>query len=245
MTTYSVLWLPGTGFSTGPDLISSTFGAALDPYRFQFESLRYPASYGSLEMSFAESKAVGRQILIDAIRATPYRAILGGYSQGAGIAGSLAAEIGRGEHPDLEVAACALIADPARPAGAGMPDWPVASGYGIAGQRPVDGVPTWWAANEGDPICALPVGNPLRTLADVSEYYSLRSPGDARQWMEKLLERASQNRWQRWWSIENVRSWGGAVAYARGYLLDGRHTGDYIGRGHAVRLAQVVNEAVG
>jgi hypothetical protein len=244
VTVYTVLWLPGTGFSTGPDIISSTFGAALDPYRFEFQSLRYPAAYGSAEMSYAESVRIGKQVMIDAIRATSYRAVIGGYSQGGGIAGDLAAEIGRGEHPDLDVVGCALIADPARPRGAGMPDWPTASGYGIAGERPISGVPTWWAANEGDPITALPPGNPLRSIADLSEFYSLRSPGDAQQWMQALLERAVQNRWQRWWSIENIRSWGGAAAYARGYLVDGRHGYDYIHRGHAVHLAGVVNAEV-
>jgi len=242
--TVEVIWLPGTGFSTGPDIISSTFGAALDPYRFQFQSLRYPAAYGSAGMSYAESVRIGKAAMVEAIRATPYRAVIGGYSQGAGIAGDLAAEIGQGFWPDLDVVGCALIADPARPHGAGMPDWPTASGYGITGERPIEGVPTWWAANEGDPITALPSGNPLRSIADLSEYYSLRSPGDAIQWMERLADRARRNQWQRWWSIENWRSWGGAVAYARGYLFDGRHGFDYVNRGHAHRLAEVVNEAM-
>lgn len=241
--TITCFWLCGTGFSTGPDAISTTFGAALDG-RFEFRWLPYPASYGERGVDYAESVAIGRQVLIDAIRATPNRAVIGGYSQGAGIAGGLAAEIGRGEHPDLDVMACALIADPSRPQGAGMPGWPTASGYGISGERRISGMRAWWAANEGDPITALPPGNPLRGIADMSEYFSLSSPGDAQEWMESLLARALSNRWQRWWSLENWQSWGGAVAYARGYLRDGRHGPDYLTRGHAVRLARVVNEAV-
>lgn len=245
MTVYSVLWLPGTGFSTGPDAVSSAFGAALDPYRFQFESLRYPAAYGTAGAPYAESVEIGKQVLIDAIRATPCRAVIGGYSQGAGIAGSLAAEIGRGEHPDLEVVACALIADPGRPAGAGMPGWPAASGYGISGERPIEGVPTWWAANEGDAITSLGAGSPLRSIADLSEWYSLRSPGDAFEWGQHLVDRAKRGQWQRWWSIENWRSWGGALGYAYNYLpAGGRHGRAYVVEGLCARLADVVNREV-
>lgn len=237
--TITCIWLPGTGFSTGPDAVSMAFGNALDRSRFEFQPLTYPADYGR-GMSYAESVAIGRQILIDAIRATPNRAVCGGYSQGAGIAGGLAAEIGRGEHPDLDVMACALIADPARPVGAGMPYRSIASGYGITGQRFIEGIQTFWAANEGDPITSLPAGNPLRTLADATEFYSLQ-PGDAQRWMEAILTRARENRWQRWWSLENWRTWTGAIAYARGYLVDGRHGGDYIRFEHAQHLARVIS----
>ena len=242
--TITCLWLPGTGFSTGPDIISQTFGAALDE-RFEFKPLQYPAAYGTAEMPFAESVAIGKQILIDAIRATPNVAVIGGYSQGAGIAGTLAAEIGRGELPDLEVVGCALIADPGRLAGGGMPGSPVVDGYGIAGERPIAGVPTWWAAAEGDPITALPAGDLLRTVADVADYYSLAGPVEAFQWGEALVERAKAGRWQRWWSIENWRSWGGALQYAYNYLpAGGRHGRAYVVEGLCVKLAAAVNEAV-
>lgn len=242
-----VFWLPGSGFSTGPDGISSAFGAALDD-RFRFVSLRYPAEFG-VRMSYTGSVMAGRQMLVNAIRETENRAVVGGYSQGAAAAGSLAAAIGRGEYPDLGVEACALIADPGRPPGSGCPGLPTASGYGISGPVPVDRiVPTYWAAAEGDPITALPAGNPLRFVADLTEWMSLASPGDAHRWGVDLVDRAVRGRWQRWWSLENVRSWGGAVAYARGYLPrpvgDGRHTDSYITEGLAVGLARAINEAV-
>lgn len=242
MTT-ELLWLGGTGFGAGGDDISDAFRRHLDPDRFAFRYIAYPGSYG-IGPSYADSRAAGRAALIDAIRSTPNRVCLGGYSQGAGIAGDLAAEIGRGELPDLEVVGCALIADPSRPEHAGMPGWPTASGFGIVGVRDVVGVPTWWAANEGDPITSLPAGNPLRSLADASEYFSLMSPVAAVRWMRTLEERARSDRWQRWWSVENWRSWNGAIAYARGYLADGRHTTDYIVNGHAQHLAQVVNNSI-
>lgn len=236
-----VLWLPGTGFSSGPDGISAEFGRCLDPNRFRFRVLRYPASYGGLEPSYADSRVAGMGVLVAAIAHAPGPVVLGGYSQGAGIAGDFA------ELPaasQTKVRACALISDPMRPVGAGMPGRPAASGYGIAGARGAMGVPTWWAAAEGDPITALPEGNPLRSIADLTEYFSFRSPGDAARWMESLADRCRRNAWQRWWSLENWRTWSGAMAYARGYLVDGKHTTDYLLYGHAQALADVVNREV-
>lgn len=238
--TIDVLWLPGT-FHRGGDGISDAFAECLDD-RFCFRYVDYPADFGTA-VPYAESRAVGRQALIDAIRATPNLVVLGGFSQGAGIAGDLADEIGRGLHPDLEVVGCALIADPARPPRSGMPHRPPAPGYGITGAREVYGVPTWWAAAVGDCITALPAGSPLRSIADATEFYSLRDAPAFFFWMQSLLDRARSDRWQRWWSIEHVRSWGGAVRYARGYF-EGRHTLDYIRHGHAQALAEVINQEV-
>lgn len=241
------LWLPGTGFSHGPDGISLAFGKALDQTQIEFCPLRYTASYGGPGAPYAESVAIGKQILLDAVRATPNRAVIGGFSQGAGIAGALADEVGRGLHPDVEVLACALIADPGRPYGAGCPGLPTASGCGISGPRTIHGDMFWrtyWAAAEGDGITALPAGNPLRSLADLSEWYSLRSPGDAFRWMEGVRDRALARRWQRWWSVENWRSWSGAIGYATGYLT-GAHTASYLSRGLAVGLADAINREVG
>ncbi|MBF6254448.1 hypothetical protein [Nocardia farcinica] len=95
-----------------------------------------------------------------------------------------------------------------------------------------------------DPITALPAGNPLRSIADVTEYMTLSDPVSAHRWGEDLLRRAVEGRWQRWWSPANWRSWGGAIAYARGYLVDGRHTADYVLYGHAAHLARIVAEEV-
>ncbi|WP_280194191.1 PE-PPE domain-containing protein [Nocardia farcinica] len=240
--TVDVIWLSGTGYGAQPDGVSTAFAAAL-PDGFGFVPVRYPASYIH-PVSYAESVRRGREAVIDAIRATPARVVVGGYSQGARIAGDLAAEIGRGLHPDLEVEGCALIADPLRPVGAGMPGCPVASGYGISGQRFITDIPVWWAAVEGDPITALPAGNPLRSIADVTEYMTLSDPVSAHRWGEDLLRRAVEGRWQRWWSPANWKSWGGAIAYARGYLVDGRHTTDYVLYGHAAHLARIVAEEV-
>lgn len=236
-----VLWLGGTGWGRGGDGISDHFAKFLDHDRFRFRFVEYPATYG-VGMSYAESLQAGKWALLNAIR-DDRPVILGGYSQGAAAAGA-AAETWSRRGSSMPVLGCALIADPLRPEGAGMPGWGVASGYGIAGRRPIERVPTWWAAVEGDPITSLPAGNPLRSVADMTEFMSLDDPVKMHQWGQKLVERAVKRQWQRWWSIENWQTWGGAVAYARGYLADHRHTDDYVLYGHAQRLAEVVNEVV-
>lgn len=242
--TINAFILAGTGFPDGGDGICETFLAHLDE-RFFPQIVRYPATFGGTRGAWARSRAAGRKALIDAIRSTNNLALIGGYSQGAGIAGDLAAEIGRGALPDLEVVGCALIADPNRPPGGRLPGELPASGYGIAGSRRIDNVPTWWAAAEGDPITALPVGSPLRSIADIAEFYSLASPADAAAWGQALIERARAGRWQRWWSIENWQSWGGAARYAYNYTpLGGRHTRAYVDEGLCVRLAEAVNREV-
>ncbi|QBS42010.1 hypothetical protein DMB37_19585 [Nocardia sp. CS682] len=235
-----VLIVGGTWNPNG-DPVTAAFAAALDPRRFVVRMVPYPADYGR-HVAFADSVAAGRRALIDAIEATPNRVVLAGYSQGAGIAGDLAADIGAGLFPQLEVIACALIADPLRPAGRCLGKDP--GGYGVVGQRTITGIPTYWVAAAGDPITALPAGNPLRLIADLSAYFSLASPEAMVRWGQSIIAVATQQQLQRWWSLENWRSWGGAVAYARGYLFDGRHTDDYVRHGHARLLAEAINREV-
>ncbi|WP_280320118.1 PE-PPE domain-containing protein [Nocardia wallacei] len=240
--TIDFYWLGGTGFGAGGDGISDTFRRHLDPELFAFRYIAYPGTFGN-GPSYADSRAAGRQALIDAIRSTPNLVCLGGFSQGAGIAGDLAAEIGRGEHADLEVVGCALIADPYRPPGGGMPGWPTAPGYGIAGAREVWRIPTWWAAIDSDVITSARAGSPLRAVADITTWFSLNSPVAADKWARDLVDRARTGRWQRWWSVENWRTWGGAIRDAQGYLT-GQHTVDYVVHGQCERLAQIVNQEV-
>ncbi|MEV0294516.1 alpha/beta fold hydrolase [Nocardia sp. NPDC050710] len=235
---FEVLIVGGTWNPDG-EAVTATFSAALDPARFRTRMVPYPADYGR-QVAYADSVAAGRSALINAIESTPHRVILAGYSQGAAIAGDVAAEIGRGELAHLEVVACALIADPLRPADSYLGADP--GGYGIAGQRWVPGIPTYWVAAQGDPITALPAGNPLRLIADLSAYFSLSDPEAALRWGQSLIDVAARRQLQRWWSPRNWRSWAGAIAYARGYLFDGRHTDDYVRHGHARRLAEALND---
>ena len=243
----TVAWLCGTGFGDRGDGISQVFADCLDPTRFEFEAVPHPADYGT-RLSYGESVGRGRAALAAAIRATPNRVVVGGYSQGARIAGDLADELGRGQWPGLEVDACALIADSRRPALAGMPGETPAPGYGVEGPRVPAAIPPYWAAAPGDPISALPEGNPLRGVADLTQWFCIASPDDALGWGKDLVDRAKAGRWQRWWSLQHWRDWGGALEHADNYLSPpfgpGRHTLAYIELGLAARLAATINREV-
>ncbi|MGX1804697.1 PE-PPE domain-containing protein [Nocardia sp. NPDC055321] len=235
-----VLIVGGTWAPYG-ESVTDTFSRALDLSRFAPRMIPYPAEYGG-SMSYAESSAAGKAALLEAIEKSRNRVVVAGYSQGAAIAGDVAAEIGRGLWPGLDVAACALIADPLRPAGECVGTDP--GGYGIAGQRWVTDIPTYWAAAPGDPITALPAGNALRLVADLSQYFCMNSPEAALTWGRSLVDTIVHRRIQRWWAPRNWSAWSGALAYARGYLTDGRHTVDYVRHGHAARLAETINREI-
>ncbi|MFI7528034.1 alpha/beta fold hydrolase [Nocardia salmonicida] len=239
--TIDVLVVGGT-WNPGGDGVTGAFTDALNKAMFTARMVPYPADYGS-HVSYAESVAEGKRALLAAIDRSPNPVVLAGYSQGAAVAGDLAAEIGRGEYPGREVIACALIADPRRPAGRYLGDTDP-GGYGVVGERPIDGIPAYWAAAPGDPITALPAGNPLRTIADLSAFFSFASANSAIRWAQRMLDTATRKQLQRWWSPSNWSHWTGAIAYARGYLFDGRHTSDYVRYGHARALAQALNRDV-
>src|SRR5687768_17478263 len=180
-----VLSLPGTGFPATPDPITADFHSHLDSSRFEPRVVPYPAAFGGPEPSFQVSRDAGARALYDALNALPEGTpvVLAGYSQGAVIAGDVAREIVTGNMTQYNIVGCALIADGYRPEGAGLArsfryDRGVAEGYGIAGQRrvPYGRFETFWVSAWGDPICSLPAGNPLRTVADLSLWYSLKSP---------------------------------------------------------------------
>lgn len=244
-----VFALPGTGWPSGGDGVTEDFLSRLDHSRFTPRIVPYPASFGQRDqLTYRASRDAGAAALLEAVRSTDNLAIVAGYSQGAVIAGDFAADVAAGLYPGVELAAAALIADGARPAGAGVPNVPATGGYGIAGQRPVVGrypdsprFPTYWAAAPGDPITALPPGNPLRTIADIADWMTVRSPEDIARWGAAVLDKAVQGRFQDWWKPTNWGSWGGAIAYARGYLFDGRHGAAYITEGFNQQLADAVN----
>ncbi|WP_330178688.1 PE-PPE domain-containing protein [Nocardia sp. NBC_01503] len=235
-----VLMLPGTFCPHGSDNISEEFLRDLDPARFSTRIVDYPAEYGS-PGTYYDSRVAGREALLNAIGESPNDVVIGGYSQGAQIAGDVAAEVSSGQHPELRVRGAALIADPSRPRGRCVGGDP--GGWGIAGERDT-GMPTWWAAATGDPITALPAGNPLRTLADMTEFYSLSSSEAAARWARHMLDTALARNLQPWWNLDHWQDWGGAVAWMKGYLTDGRHTTAYLAEGHCKALADALNEEI-
>lgn len=243
-----VLSLSGTGFPdpARPDPIIADFHAKLDKSRFEPRVVGYPATFGGAEPSYEVSRAAGARALYAAldVLAPGTPVIVSGYSQGAVIAGDVAAEIVIEDLFRYNLAAVALIADAYRPAGEGLAlsGIPLAQGYGIAGQRRIPLVPTWWVSAWGDPISALPAGNPLRSVADLVGWYSLRSPAEITHWGAKMLDAVVAGRLQDWWAPWKWAGWNGALAFARGYLFDGRHNADYIRLGYTTLLAGRLSE---
>lgn len=212
----------GAGEVLGRNMLMDAARRGLDLDRFTVYDLPYSASYGGVvggPEDFKDSQAEGRRLLLELL-AEIGPAVLWGYSAGAYLAGDVAAEIARGQHAGLSLLAVGLVADPGR-----RPTQivgPNRGGYGIKGARliPENAFPVWQFSAQGDAISELPVGNPLRSVADITESMSADFP----EWMGALLEQAQANQWQRWWDIANISSWAGAIAWARGYLFDGRHT---------------------
>lgn len=235
-----VLIMGGTWAPQGHP-VTNAFADALDRDRFNPRHVPYPADYGQ-RVTFADSVIRGRQALIQAIRNTPNPVIVAGYSQGAGIAGDVAAEWGNGFHSDLDIRGAALIADPARPQGVSINPDP--GGHGITGERFIEGMPVWHVAAWNDPITSLPAGSPLRTLADLSAYWSINSPTAFLEWGRSALWAVQQRRLQRWWHPLDLMALTSAVTNAKGYLLDGRHTDAYVREGLSAQLAEAVNREV-
>jgi pimeloyl-ACP methyl ester carboxylesterase len=215
-----VLWLAGT------------FNPQGDPNRFRYRYVTdgYFADYGKA-MSYGESTRLGQLALDRAVRECPGPVVVGGYSQGAAIAGNYAAWT-----KQAKVIGCVLIADPLRDGSrATVNENP--GGYGIGGQRRIDNIRTFSVAAWGDPITSLPAGNYLRSIADFSEFMSR----DINAWAVNILSKIVNGQLQPWWRWSNRRDWAEAGRWLRGYTTDGRHTDAYIAEGLTKQLAEAVN----
>lgn len=227
-----ILWLAGT-FNPNGEGISDDFLKRLDPKRFRYRYVPYPADYGR-EVSYGESVHGGEVALDRAVNECPGAVVIGGYSQGAAIAGNYAARVGRNK-----VIGCALIADPLRD-GLQTTIGPNPGGYGIGGARRINTIPTFRVAAWGDPITSLPAGNYLRTIADFSEFMGR----DVNAWAVNVLSKVVKGQVQPWWRWSNRRDWAEAGRWLRGYTTDSRHTAAYVTEGLTRQLADAINRDI-
>ncbi|NKW17056.1 hypothetical protein GTA26_05405 [Rhodococcus hoagii] len=199
----------------------------LDPTRFRVREVPWTASYGPVPLplgpAFDASLRTGRELLLRMIDEDPNPVLLLGYSGGAALAGNVAAEVARGEHPRLEIVGCGLISDPFMPTSAS----PIRASWGIAGLRGVgQKVPTYWAADPADAICCCPSNSPLRTIADQTRAFSL---SNLLGWGVDLVGRLKRQEWQQvaidWRNRDEVHAIYRQAAHdLDGYLRRGDHT---------------------
>lgn len=230
-----LLWVDGTWAPRGGSQPSEALRKALNPRRVKFTYIPYPADFGPAtgmgDLSYEESKAIGAAALDRAVTASPEVVVVGGYSQGAAVAVKYAREI-LPRRPLQQVLAVATMGDPHTYRHSGR--------SGIAGPLHVP-CPRFTVWAPGDPIADLPDGSPLRTVADLSGWMSLRSPEAARTWALRTGAKVP-TRLQQWWAPLRWPNLVSAAEYARNYLGTA-HTSDYEHLGLARSLARQI-EAV-
>ena len=228
-----LLWCDGTWSTpTSRSAVSDALRRTMDGSRVRFVYVDYPATYGPAtgvgDESFGDSVGDGVQALARAVEASPNLAIVGGYSQGAAVAVDYARTI-LPTSPLHEVLAVVALGNPHQPTHLGR--------SGIAGPLDVPR-PLVSVYAPGDPIADLPGGSPLRTIADVTEWMSLRSLEDAHRWAVTTAEKVAKARLQAWWKPWRWQDLNSAQDYALEYLLGTAHTTDYVDGGHVERLAR-------
>lgn len=195
------------------------------PPTWRMRWVAYPGTYGNgLDYSASVREGVARaaDIAREESRWNPTMVL--GYSQGADIAARLANGITSGLYDEIDCAGVGLLADPGR-----NPYQLAHHGrdatYGIIGSRHVADwkFPVFSMAAPGDPISRLPIGSPLRSVADMTAMLSSR-PGSTGPWLDDLGRKIREGRMQQWWSPANWRTWNGALDQLANYTIRGRHT---------------------
>lgn len=234
--TVDLLWCDGTWSRPGArSPVSEALRRRIDGQRVRFRYVDYPAAYGPAtgvwDLSIGESVDLGEKAMAGevekSVKAGVETIVLGGYSQGAMNAMRAAARY------DVQrqrgVRAVAALGNPHQPVHLGR--------AGIAGPRSVP-IPLLSVYAPGDPIADLPLGSPLRSIADVTEWMSIRSPEALFIWWRDVLEKAVQQQVQAWWQPWRWRDVNDTVAAVNRYFGT-RHTLDYIPT-HVERLARQI-----
>ncbi|AWN04248.1 lysin B [Gordonia phage Sour] len=226
-----VLWVDGTWSRGGArSAVSEEMRRQTEARGWRFAYVDYPAQFGPAtgvdHMSMEASVAVGVKELENAVRATPEtRVIVGGYSQGAIVAVRFVHDV-LPRAKDLIVMGLATIADPHTPVHGNRSG--IAGAINVALERF-----TVWAA--GDPIADLPLGSPMRSLADLGAWMTLRTPEERKRWATEIAKAAAQRRLQSWWAPWRWADLA-SVGWYVGNYLGTAHTTDYVRQGLVKRL---------
>ena len=194
----------------------------LDKARFVIKNVPWSAQYGPAPTPLGESFTValehGRTRLLNMIYDDPNPVVMLGYSGGAALVGNVAAEIGLGLWPELDVRGVGLIADPCRsPVNSVNPG---AVDFGVARARAVVApFPVWQLADPADAIPCCPPNSPFRTFSDESAAFSLIDPAA---WGRDLYGRIETHHMQD--VNSHIADYARALWDLDGYLRRGDHT---------------------
>ncbi|WP_141717513.1 hypothetical protein [Nocardia altamirensis] len=219
----------GASWASTPHPVTNTFAAALDPARFRPRLV-----------STSETGASGKTELIGEVMRCREPVVLAGYAQGAAIAGDVAAQVCRGGFAGVEIAGCALISDPYRPAGMSIGTDP--GGCGMLGQRTIDTVPAYWAAARGDLTTALPVSSALRITAEAFEYPDLSTEEEMVGWGRRLVDADIREQLREFpFGLRMWDSRSAELSELSAFLFTKPYVDEYLGEGGAAALAHVLN----
>ena len=222
MTT--ILFFDGTQAPDTPrSVVGEGFRKACSDRGFDFFYVDYPAEYGPAtgpdHRSLAESIEIGvtaaRKAVDELSKTGETTIILGGYSQGA----MVAVQASEDSWIAQKLTAVACLANPYEAVHGDK--------SGIAGARTKSNVKTFSTYVTGDMIADLPLGSPLRTIADLSSWMSLRSPAAALKWADQVVQTLLHQRTQAWWAPWRWGDIDSSIQYVIGYLGT-KHTTEYL-----------------
>lgn len=235
--TIDIITIRGAGeLGNSPNNMLANVVRRLDKQRFRYVAdLDYPASVGPVNPernpfgpSLSRSLNVGKRNLADAIRHSPNRVGILGYSLGAYVVSDFLEDMAAGAEytRGCELLFVGLVANPRRAPGGNLP------GYGIAGAHFAwPSIRAFDVAHAGDGIPCCPDKSPLRRVADFL-IGGQRPPQVAPSWRDWLRD-----------PIGTHAQYDAAGRYIAGYL-SGEHTTWYIAGGHLDRLADAINAGV-
>ena len=233
MSAVTVFAAEGIGAVNGQGLLELVRKASP---RATWRYVEYPNNYGPVGTkdpargrAYDDIRAEWVPKIAEQIQATIGDVILIGYSAGAHLMGDVALYLTRRYNATTarKLRHVYLVADPAAP----TTTFP--GRVGIAGARPLPGLPVTWISNPVDVICCCPIPSPWRTFYDITGGYSLV---DRAKWTAGLQAKAVAKAFQ-----PGSGSLLETIALGRGYLKDGQHTNWYVPK--MAPIAAAINRA--
>lgn len=246
----TVITLRGTGERVGSSENMLRYVTnKLDPAKYEIgPDIDYPATIGPanpqgnpLGISEEQSIAQSLDLIAAAIRATPNKVGILGYSLGASCVSRFLERKAAGQYADCELAWAGVVANPWRAPGESIDPNPVYFGIsGAHGPWPA-GLPVYTAANPQDGITSCPSPSPLRSLADGVDNFTFARLDWTLALAGQLAVDAAQQAALSLNPVETAEHYVQAAALMRGYLIDGQHFWAYVRQGYTDRLAAALN----